>query len=192
MAIAVGSNKAIVHEPVRVGDSVEQVAGITQRAMVCTTSRQRTIGREDLRGYGSHREGAVDDDVAVELAEMLDGVALAQELLNMAGSDNGRGGCDHGREDCVGSYGAGALRTLPLLLGCLRDAVGRPRAADEHRDDDAFLLANLAELLAGEDGSREAVTPPRRAAGVDGETSGRRRNPTLRRLEATRSRLGTV
>lgn len=44
--------------------------------MACA-NRESAVGGEELGGDSGNGEGAVDDEVGVELVEMLDGVALA-------------------------------------------------------------------------------------------------------------------
>jgi hypothetical protein len=43
--------------------------------------RERAVGGEELQV----KEGTVDEEVSVELVELLDGAALAQQIMGMAG-----------------------------------------------------------------------------------------------------------
>jgi hypothetical protein len=75
-AVAVRSNEVVPHDPVRVRNSVEQVAGVAEGAM-SWRRRERAVGGEEQR-----HSGAVDEDVGVgvELVELPDGATLAQQL----------------------------------------------------------------------------------------------------------------
>jgi hypothetical protein len=92
-AIAVGSDDGVVHEPVPVGDSVEQAARVAEGA-ISGVGGEHAVGGEKLGRDGRRGGGAVHQEVGVDLVEALDGAALAQQLLQrgeMAGGDRGRG-----------------------------------------------------------------------------------------------------
>jgi hypothetical protein len=83
-AVAVWSNEVVACDSVLVGNSVEQVAGVAQGAMPSAQTRTRSR-RRGAAGEGGHRRGTVDEEVSVELVELLDGAALAQQIMGMAG-----------------------------------------------------------------------------------------------------------
>jgi hypothetical protein len=75
--VVVWSNEVVAHDSVRVGNSVEQVAGVAQGAMPPARMRTRSR-RRGAAGDGGHHRGTVDEEMSVELVELLDGAALAQ------------------------------------------------------------------------------------------------------------------
>jgi hypothetical protein len=66
------------------GNFIEQVAGMAQDAMPPAWMRTRNR-RRGAAGDGGHHGGAMDEEVSVELVELLDGEALVQQIMGMAG-----------------------------------------------------------------------------------------------------------
>ena len=92
-AVAAGSDDGVVHEPVRVGDSVEQAARVAERAMPRGGGERAAVGGEELRRDGGDRERAVDEEEGVDLVEALDGAALVQQPQQGGGGVAGAGFC---------------------------------------------------------------------------------------------------